>query len=130
MDDLRVLEIAGVGSRALPKGFQHTGPDHTRPFQLLYDQRYASAAPAAPPKSDARERDRSGRSPQPPPTSSRYGQSSPALAPPGSGGLVGGRDQGTGNKLRPPSAASYHSSSSTTGGEEKQKKLKKKFFGF
>jgi hypothetical protein len=110
-----VLEIAGVGSRALPKGFQHTGPEHTRPFQALYDQRYTSAVPAvpaAPPKADSRG------------AHSRYskgqGQGQP-LGPPRI-------PQGSTVLRRPPSTAGYSSASDTA--SDDKKKSKKKFFGF
>ena len=44
IDDLRVLELGGVGSRALPNGI---GPmlDHKRGFQEFYDSRYYTRDP-------------------------------------------------------------------------------------
>ncbi|KAL0953723.1 hypothetical protein HGRIS_004913 [Hohenbuehelia grisea] len=39
IDDLKVLELGGVGSRALPNGV-HPGAEHPRPFQEVYDERY------------------------------------------------------------------------------------------
>lgn len=39
MDDMRALELGGVGSRALPNGLRERSSE-TRPFQAYYDEKY------------------------------------------------------------------------------------------
>jgi syntaxin-binding protein 1 len=52
VDDLKVLEIAGVGSRATPNGLRDA-TEEERPLQEYYDEKYfckeTLAAPVAPP---------------------------------------------------------------------------------
>lgn len=52
VDDLKVLEIAGVGSREVPNGLRDASEEE-RPLQEYYDAKYfckeAPAAPVAPP---------------------------------------------------------------------------------
>lgn len=40
VDDLKVLEIAGTGSRAAPNGLKPPSPNAPRPYQETYDERY------------------------------------------------------------------------------------------
>ena len=47
LDDLKVLELGGVGSRALPNGLRELGGE-ARPYQSYYDQRYYIKDPPAP----------------------------------------------------------------------------------
>ncbi|KAI0319969.1 Sec1-like protein [Amylostereum chailletii] len=62
VDDLKVLEIGGVGSRAAPNGLKDRGGGQ-RPYQEFYDDKYftrdapapARPAPQATPKSSYRE---------------------------------------------------------------------------
>jgi syntaxin-binding protein 1 len=46
IDDLRVLELAGVGSRAVPNGVSLPVPHHN--YQDYYDGKYFTADPPAP----------------------------------------------------------------------------------
>ncbi|KAG2757041.1 Sec1-like protein [Suillus brevipes Sb2] len=46
VDDLRVVEIAGVGSRAVPNGVSLAGAHHS--YQDYYDEKYLSPDPPAP----------------------------------------------------------------------------------
>ena len=52
VDDLKVLELAGVGSRDIPNGLRDP-KEEERPLQEYYDEKYfckeAPAAPVAPP---------------------------------------------------------------------------------
>ena len=40
VDDLKVLDLGGVGSRALPNGLKEAGSGVPRSFQEYYDERY------------------------------------------------------------------------------------------
>jgi syntaxin-binding protein 1 len=46
IDDLKVVEIAGVGSRAVPNGVSVAGAHHS--YQDYYDEKYFSPDPPAP----------------------------------------------------------------------------------
>jgi len=109
LEDLRVLELGGIGSQFLPKGLPITGPDTPRNFQTCYDQKYFTKEAAPPPR----------------PATAPVQQT---LAPPGAQ-----------NKLTrpPPSPSSGHSSTGSLGkamhllkldGDEKKEKKKHRFF--
>ena len=48
MDDLKVLELGGVGSRALPNGLRELAGE-PRHYQSYYDQKYYITDPPPPP---------------------------------------------------------------------------------
>ncbi|KAF8519040.1 Sec1-like protein [Hysterangium stoloniferum] len=78
VDDLRVLEIGGAGSRAIPNGLRDVNGED-RPFQLYYDQKYYIKDPPprvepTPPASSARP-NRLRHTPSPLPSSSPAGSS-------------------------------------------------------
>jgi syntaxin-binding protein 1 len=100
VDDLKVLELGGVGSRALPNGVRD--PGGKRPYQDFYDQYYFLKD--APPKA---------RPPPPQPERSRLGLSRPAPV-----------SQSTSTSSITPSTYS------TGASEEKEKKKKRNLFRF
>lgn len=74
LDDMKVLELGGVGSRALPNGLRELRDE--RPYQVYYDQKYyikeapaPAPAPAAAPSSRANKL-RPAASPMPSPAGS------------------------------------------------------------
>jgi syntaxin-binding protein 1 len=104
VDDLKVLELAGVGSRACPNGLRD--PPAKRPFQEYYDERYflkdaPPPQPRAPPAQSSRM----------PPPSQRPGQISQSASYASSTG-------------------SLASSQATSKEEKSSGKLKKKLFRF
>jgi syntaxin-binding protein 1 len=112
VDDLKVLDLSGVGSRAAPNGLRELGA--TRPYQAFYDERYFTR--------DA-----------PPPQQQPQSQShrAPAMGKSVSAQSVG--KSGTDLSLR--STVSVNSSYTTTtnGGSDKagkEKEKKRRFLGF
>ncbi|KAF8587822.1 Sec1-like snare protein [Ramaria rubella] len=77
MDELKVLELGGVGSRALPNGLREASGE-SRPYQSYYDQKYytkdaPAPVPAPAPAPAAAQRSnklRPGPSPMPSPAGS------------------------------------------------------------
>ncbi|KZS94659.1 Sec1-like snare protein [Sistotremastrum niveocremeum HHB9708] len=71
LDDLRVLDLGGVGSRALPNGLNSEGGEEPREYQSCYDQRYFINAPVHGVREQAvpAQSDRASK-PRPLPTSS------------------------------------------------------------
>jgi syntaxin-binding protein 1 len=100
MDDLKVLELQGVGSQALPNGLRtiQGGP---RPFQNFYDERYFTQ--------DA-----------PPPLPATTPSANSSLASKGSGNKLS----------RPIAPTMESSSSTGTSGSKDDKKKKKGLFRF
>lgn len=82
MEDMRSLELAGVGSRAIPNGLR-PGPGQ-RPFQEFYDEKYfmKDQAPSKPqpppaqPPNKGNSRNLFTRPNMPPPMSSSFSQNS------------------------------------------------------
>ncbi|KAI0272325.1 Sec1-like protein [Gloeopeniophorella convolvens] len=60
VDDLKVLELGGAGSRALPNGLREPGAQ--RPYQAFYDERYFTREAPAPAPAPAMGKSASGRS--------------------------------------------------------------------
>lgn len=54
IDDLKVLDISGVGSRALPNGLRELGAP--RPYQAFYDERYFTRDAPPPPQQQQTQR--------------------------------------------------------------------------
>ncbi|CAL1714155.1 unnamed protein product [Somion occarium] len=105
IDDLRVLDLGGVGSRALPNGI---GPlaERKRTYQEYYDQRYFSRDPPPRPALPAQPKpDHKGSKIRPSPV--------PSQAP----------SQASQISDTPSQGSSYY-------GEEKEKKKKRGFFHF
>lgn len=48
IDDLKVLDLSGVGSRAIPNGLRELRTQ--RPYQAFYDERYFTRDAAPPPQ--------------------------------------------------------------------------------
>lgn len=93
MEDMRSLELAGTGSRAIPNGLR-SGPGQ-RPFQEFYDEKYFT-------------RDQAPSRPQPPPQQQpNKGSVRNILTRPGN----------------PPSMVSSHSQSSGTDEKKKKKRF-------
>jgi syntaxin-binding protein 1 len=112
VDDLKVLDLSGIGSRAVPNGLRELRV--TRPYQEFYDERYFT-------------RDAPRPAPQQQPQTPR--------APP-LGKSISARSMGRSGP-EPPftgSSVSVNSSSPTNGkekgGKEKDKEKKKRFLGF
>jgi len=111
IDDLKVLDISGVGSRAAPNGLRELGA--TRPYQAFYDERYFTR--------DA-----------PPPQQQQQTHRAPALGKSVSARSVG--KSGTDLSLRSTVSvnSSYAAPSPTNGGDKtgKEKEKKRRFLGF
>ncbi|KAF8493208.1 Sec1-like protein [Russula emetica] len=107
VDDLKVLDLSGVGSRALPNGLRELRA--ARPYQAFYDERYFTQ--------DA-----------PPPQQQRQTHKAPPMGKSASARSIGrsGADLSlTSSNL---SVNSSYAPSSTNGGKEKEKK--RRFLGF
>ena len=79
IDDLKVLDLGGAGSKAIPNGLRDR-KDGPRPFQDAYDEKYYTRDPPpparAPPPQQASSRMRAAAPPmQPSPTNSYHGSS-------------------------------------------------------
>ena len=105
IDDLKVLDLSGVGSRALPNGLREMNA--ARPYQAFYDERYFTRD-APPPQQQQR--------PKAPP----MGKSLSAR----SVGRLGADLSLTSSNL----SVNSYTPSSTNGGKEKEKK--RRFLGF
>jgi len=112
IDDLKVLDLSGVGSRALPNGLREMRA--ARPYQEFYDERYFTRD-APPPQQQQQQQPQKHRAPP-------LGKSVSAR----SVGRSAGADLSlTSSHL---SVNSAYSPSSTNGGKEKEKK--RRFLGF
>ncbi|VDB99862.1 unnamed protein product [Peniophora sp. CBMAI 1063] len=114
VDDLKVLEIAGTGSRAAPNGLKPPAPNAPRPYQETYDERYYTrdAPPpvrVAPPMQSAKS-NQSSRS-----TGGMRPPASPQAPPSLSGSTL--------------SVNSYSGSGSGSGGGKEKEKKKHRFLG-
>jgi len=98
VDDMKVLDMEGVGSAALPNGIPNMSPSD---FQSYYDKRYFT--PDAPPP--------------PPPTRADSAPAKTALLGNGNGRLQGG-------EKAPPLGSPATSTMSLQGGQKKEKKEK------
>jgi syntaxin-binding protein 1 len=109
VDDLKVLDLSGVGSRAIPNGLRDLRA--ARPYQVFYDERYFTR--------DA---------PQPAP------RQQPTQKAPPLGKSMSARSVGRSGPESPftGSSLSVNSSyaSSPTNGRDKAGKEKKRFWGF
>jgi syntaxin-binding protein 1 len=113
IDDLKVLDLSGVGSRALPNGLREMPA--ARPYQAFYDERYFTRD--APPPQQQQKQQQQHQRPKAPP----MGKSVSAR----SIGKSGADLSLTSSNL---SANSSLGPSSTNGGKEKEKK--RRFLGF
>jgi syntaxin-binding protein 1 len=104
--DLKVLDLSGVGSRALPNGLRELRA--ARPYQAFYDQRYFTR--------DA-----------PPPQQQQQRQNQTHKAPP-LGKSVSSRSVGKSGADLSLTSSHLSVNSSTNGGKEKEKK--RRFLGF
>ncbi|KAH6916053.1 ras opposite [Coprinopsis sp. MPI-PUGE-AT-0042] len=85
VDDLKVLDLGGAGSKAIPNGLRDR-KDGPRPFQDAYDEKYYTRDPPpparAPPAPAASSRMRAAAPPiQPSPTNSYHGSSNSISQP-------------------------------------------------
>ena len=113
VDDLKVLDLSGVGSRALPNGLREL--HSARPYQAFYDERYFTRD--APPPQQQQQQQRQHQTHKAPP----LGKSLSAR----SVGRSGADLSLTSSNL---SVNSSYIPSSTNGGKEKEKK--RRFLGF
>ncbi|KAI0251793.1 Sec1-like protein [Lactifluus subvellereus] len=96
-DDLKVLDLSGVGSRAAPNGLRELRG--ARPYQAFYDERYFTrdAAPPQPQRAPALGKSTSAHSVgRPNPESSLTGSTLSSYAP----GSTNGREKGGKDKER------------------------------
>jgi syntaxin-binding protein 1 len=111
IDDLKVLDLSGVGSRAVPNGLREL--HGTRPYQAFYDERYFT------------------RDTPPPQQQQQQTRRAPALGKSVSARSVprpGPDDSFTGSSV---SVNSSYTSSPTNGGDKVGKEKKKRgFLGF
>jgi syntaxin-binding protein 1 len=114
IDDLKVLDLSGVGSRALPNGLREM--HGARPYQAFYDERYFTRD-APPPQQPPQQHQRQKAPPMGKSVSAR------------SVGRSGADLSLTSSNL---SGNSSYTPSSTNGGKEKEKEKEKKrrFLGF
>jgi syntaxin-binding protein 1 len=110
IDDLKVLDLSGVGSRALPNGLREMRAE--RSYQAFYDERYFTRD-APPPQQQQQQQNQR-------PRASPLGKSASAR----SAGRSGADLSLTSSHL---SVNSSYTPSSTYGGKEKEKK--RRFFG-
>jgi syntaxin-binding protein 1 len=109
VDDLKVLELSGIGSRAVPNGLRELRG--TRPYQAFYDERYFTRD-AAPPRQQQQQQQQTHRMPALVKSLSSRSVQEPSM---------------TGSTL------SVNSSYGPTNGKEKvgkEKEKKKRFLGF
>jgi syntaxin-binding protein 1 len=123
IDDLKVLDLSGVGSRAAPNGLRELRA--TRPYQAFYDERYFTRD-AAPPPQQPQQQQKQKQTQRPP----VVGKSLSARSV-GSVGRSGPDPSFTSSSA---SVNSSHGLSSANGkdkaGKEKEKEKKKRFLGF
>ena len=110
IDDLKVLDLSGVGSRALPNGLRELRA--ARPYQAFYDERYFTRD-APPPKQQA---------PKAPPMGKSF--SARSL------GRSGPEPSYTASSLSVNSPSSSYAPSPTNGRDKVGKEKKKRFLGF
>lgn len=117
VDDLKVLDLSGIGSRAVPNGLRELRA--MRPYQAFYDERYFTQdAPRAPPQ---QQQQKQKAPPMGKSLSARsVGRSGPEPSP------------FTGSSLSVNSSS--YASSPTNGkdkpGKDKEKEKKRRFLGF
>jgi syntaxin-binding protein 1 len=121
IDDLKVLDLSGVGSRAAPNGLRELRA--TRPYQAFYDERYFTRDAAPPPQQPQQQQKQTQRPPV-------LGKTFSARSV-GSVGRSGPDPSFTGSSV---SVNSSYGLSSANGkdkaGKEKEKEKKKRFLGF